>query len=68
MHTQLVEKYMLPKGARHGIYLIYWTDPSQRTKGPRDRDQLLQLLEEQAAQAADQGLEIRPYLLDISYR
>ena len=45
MNTQLVEKYMLPKGARHGIYLIYWTDPRQRTKGPRDRDQLLQLLE-----------------------
>jgi hypothetical protein len=68
MHTQLIEKYMLPKGARYGIYLIYWTDPSQRAKGPRDRDQFLQLLEEQAAQAADQGLKIRPYLLDISYR
>jgi hypothetical protein len=68
MHDQLVEKYMLPKGERHGIYLVYWTDPAQRTKGPHDRDQLMELLTGQAAQAADQGLEIRPYLLDISYR
>ena len=41
MHSQLVQQYMLPKGAHHGIYLVYWTDPGQRTKGRRDRDQLL---------------------------
>jgi hypothetical protein len=59
---------MLPKGACRGIYLVYWTDPSQRTKGRRDRGRLIQALVQQAALAADHGLEIRPYLLDISYQ
>jgi hypothetical protein len=68
MHTQLVQQYMLPKGAHQGIYLVYWTDPGQRSKGRRDRGRLVKALTEQGAQAADRGLEIRPYLLDISYR
>jgi hypothetical protein len=68
MHSQLVQQYMLPKGARHGIYLVYWTDPGQRTKGRGDRGRLVKALTEQAAQAAAGGLEIRPYLLDISYQ
>jgi hypothetical protein len=41
MHSQLVQQYMLPKGARQGIYLVYWTDPSQRTKGRRDQERLI---------------------------
>ncbi len=68
MHSQLVQQYMLPKGAHQGIYLVYWTDPGQRTKGRRDRGRLIKALTEQAAQAADRGLEIRPYLFDISYQ
>ena len=68
MHSQLVQQYMLPKGAHQGIYLVYWTDPGQRTKGRRDRGRLIKALTEQAAQAADRGLDIRPYLLDISYQ
>lgn len=68
MHSQLVQQYMLPKGTHQGIYLVYWTDPAQRAKGRRDRDRLIKALTEQAAQAASYGLEIRPYLLDISYQ
>jgi hypothetical protein len=67
MHSQLIQQYMLPKRARQGIYLVYWTDPSQREKGRRDQGRLRKDLTEQAAQAAKHGLEIRPFLLDVSY-
>jgi hypothetical protein len=59
MHSQLVQQYMLPKGAHQGIYLVFWTD---------DRGRLVKALTEQAAQAAARGLEIRPYLLNIRYQ
>jgi hypothetical protein len=75
MHKQLVKRYMIPTGARRGIYLVYWIDylvywidPGQRQKGPRGQQALTQALAKQAATASSQGLEIRPYLLDISYR
>ena len=34
MHSQLVQQYMLPKGVHQGIYLVYWTDPGQRSERP----------------------------------
>lgn len=68
MRSQLVQRYMVPKGARRGIYLVYWTEPSQRKNGPQDRSKLLQELMEQAVAESGGGLEIRPYLLDISYQ
>jgi hypothetical protein len=68
MESQLVQQYMLPKGAHQGTYLVYWTGPAQRAKGRRDRGRLIKALTQQAAQAAGRGLEIRPYLLDISYQ
>jgi hypothetical protein len=37
MHDQLVQRYLLPAGYQHGIYLVYWVDPSQRRAGPADR-------------------------------
>jgi hypothetical protein len=67
MHRQLAQRYMIPKRARCGIYLVYWTEPGQRIEGPRDKAKLIGELEEQAAAAASEGLEIRPYLLDISW-
>jgi hypothetical protein len=57
-----------PERGSQGIYLVYWTDPGQRTKGRRDQGRLIKALTEQAAQAADRALEIRPYLLDSSYQ
>jgi hypothetical protein len=66
MHDQLVQRYLIPAGYQHGIYLVYWVDPSQRPAGPADRDALVQQLNERAAAAGD-GLHIRPYLLDISH-
>jgi hypothetical protein len=68
MHRQLARRYMLPKQARCGIYLVYWTDPDQRHAGPTGKRELLEQLKDQAAAAADEGLEIRPYLMDISWR
>lgn len=70
MEEQLVQRYLIPAGLQYGIYLIYWIDPRQRPTGSRarsaDRDALVQQLNEQAAKAGD-GLQIRPYLLDISH-
>ncbi len=66
LHDQLVQRYLLPAGLRHGIYLVYWTDPGQRRGGHADRDQLMRELTQQAASAGD-GLHIRPYILDISH-
>jgi hypothetical protein len=66
LHDQLVQRYLIPAGLRHGIYLVYWTDLRQRHGGPSDRDQLLRELIQQAASAGD-GLHVRPYILDISH-
>jgi hypothetical protein len=70
MHDQLVQRYLLPEGVQHGIYLIYWTSADQRSaaglkKDPADRDDLLEELQRQAA-AAGPDLCIQPFLLDIS--
>ena len=67
MNNQLIQRYMMPAKARRGICLVYWTEPDQRNEGPRDRAELARTLTDQAATASDLGLEIRPYLLDISY-
>jgi len=70
MQDQLVQRYLIPAGLQHGIYLVYWIDPDQRpagsAKGPTDRDRLKQQLTQQAAEAGD-GLQIHPYILDISH-
>ena len=70
MHDQLIQRYLLPEGVQHGIYLIYWTSVDQRAaaglrKNPADRDGLLEELQRQAA-AAGSDLCIQPFLLDIS--
>jgi hypothetical protein len=67
LHDQLAQKYLIPAGRQHGIYLVYWADPAQRPYGPRDRNQLLEQLTQQARAEERFGLHIRPYLLDISH-
>ncbi len=66
---QLDRRYLVPTGLRHGIYLVYWVTPDQRpagwtTKHPHPTD-LHKLLAAQAATASP-GLQISPYILDIS--
>lgn len=70
MHKQLVQRYLVPSGLRHGIYLVYWVTPDQRpTRWSRtnhaNRDDLQDQLARQAS-AAPSGSLIRPYILDIS--
>ena len=70
MQDQLAQRYMIPTGLQHGIYLVYWIDPDQRpagsAKGPADRDVLMQQLMTQAAETGDR-LHIHPYILDVSH-
>jgi hypothetical protein len=64
MHDQLAREYLIPTGRSYGIYLVYWAEPEQWHGSPADPDGLMQELEQQAA---DAGLHIRPYILDISH-
>ncbi len=70
MQDQLIQKYLIPAGLQHGIYLVYWIAPDQRPAGspkdPTDRDELMRRLTQQAAVAGN-DLHIHPYVLDISH-
>jgi hypothetical protein len=66
LHDQLIQKYLIPTGCRHGIYLVYWASPQQWRGSPADSGQLTRELQKQA-DAADDQLDIRPYILDISH-
>jgi hypothetical protein len=71
MHNQLIDRYLVPEGLRHGIYLVYWITPVQcptswsRTVKHNLAELELQLTE-QAEAAAGRGFTIRPYILDVS--
>ncbi|WP_409464020.1 hypothetical protein [Amycolatopsis sp. GA6-003] len=69
MREQLVERYLNPTGLRHGIYLVYWVDPSQRPphwrRGRLDLEELARELAEQAHDLGP-GFTIVPVVLDIS--
>jgi hypothetical protein len=64
--SQLVEKYLIPTGCHYGMYLIYWAKPEQWPGSPDDPDKLRAELERQAAQVG-YGIQVRPYILDISH-
>ncbi|MFG1941606.1 hypothetical protein [Nonomuraea sp. NPDC048826] len=70
MHQQLKEKYLIPTGVNHGIYLVYWVTSEQRPQGWSkgrypDRALLMNELREQAQQV-EQPFIIEPFILDIS--
>lgn len=70
MHNQLVQRYLVPSGLRHGIYLVYWVTHDQRPPGWSrtslpNLDDLQSQLENQAS-TAPADLLIQPYILDIS--
>jgi hypothetical protein len=71
MRQQLIERYLVPSGRTHGIYLAYWVAPEQRPARwsrtrPADMETLRDKLSAQADQARDDGFVIKPYILDIS--
>ncbi|MCC8250508.1 hypothetical protein [Saccharothrix luteola] len=70
LHEQLVERYLQRTRTRHGIYLVYWVDPTWRPSDwtsahRRDTHALQQQLTEQAAQV-DAEYVVHPFLLDIT--
>ncbi|GFJ77364.1 hypothetical protein Phou_015440 [Phytohabitans houttuyneae] len=70
LHDQLVQRYLVATGQRHGIYLVYWVSPDQRPSGsPKthgDKDELLKHLRSLSAEVAPQ-YDIHPYVLDVSW-
>jgi hypothetical protein len=57
MHDQLINRYLVLEGPRHGIYLVYWITPGQRPSAwsratARDLAELELQLTEQAETAA----------------
>ncbi len=67
---QLVLRYLIPTGTRHGVYLVYWVDPVWHPAGWTGRVQhdaaaLRQTLSEQAAEVAS-DLVVHPFILDIT--
>jgi hypothetical protein len=71
MHDQLIDRYLIPRTLRHGIYLIYWITPAQRPPGwsrtkAADKATLQRELDDQARRATEAGFRIVPYILDIS--
>ncbi len=72
MDDQLIDRYLIPIGRQHGIYIVYWVKPEQRPSSwakqrAADRDVLLSELREQAGKAQHRGMQIVPYVLDVSH-
>ncbi|WP_216207021.1 hypothetical protein [Amycolatopsis aidingensis] len=73
MRAQLIDRYLIPEGRRHGILLIYWIHPDRRPSGrgwPKnlhpDKDALRATLKEQADAELKNGFHITPVILDIT--
>jgi hypothetical protein len=71
MTDQLIERYLVPRGRSHGVYLVYWITPAQRPKDWSRRQfvqpiDLMTVLRKQADVAKKTGFHIEPYILDIS--
>jgi hypothetical protein len=72
MREQLIDRYLIPQGRRHGILLVYWIHPDRRpSKGWSkarypDKEILRATLREQADAEVDNGFHIVPVILDIT--
>ncbi|GAA1503746.1 hypothetical protein GCM10009827_016110 [Dactylosporangium maewongense] len=69
LRDQLVGRYLAVTGQRHGIYLVYWIPPEQRTPRSRkyaDKQQLLDDMRRWAAEVAPQ-YDVSSYVLDVSW-
>jgi len=77
MRSQLVDRYMLDTGTRHGLYIVLWFDVAwwAPTQGTRDRNRVagldrasvMQDLRQQADALADDGFNVAVVMLDMSY-
>ncbi|RKN50278.1 hypothetical protein D7223_00185 [Micromonospora endolithica] len=69
LQDQLVRRYLAATSQRHGIYLVYWLSPEQRTSGSRkyaDKQKLLDDMRRWAAEVAPQ-FDVSVYVLDVSW-
>lgn len=69
LHDQLVQRYLTATSQRHGVYLVYWLPPEQRTYGSRkyaDKHELLDDMRRWAAEVAPQ-FDVSVYVLDVSW-
>ncbi|WBC04257.1 hypothetical protein [Micromonospora sp. WMMA1976] len=69
LRTQLVQRYLAAARQRHGIYLVYWVPPRQRTSGPRkyaDKQELLDDMRRWASEVTPQ-FDVSVYVLDVSW-
>ena len=69
LRAQLVERYLLPSGWTHGIYLVYWVPDGQRPDAwssslPTTRQELIDVLDQQN-EVIDSELTIQTVVLDI---
>lgn len=72
MREQLIDRYLIPQGRRHGILLVYWIHPDRRpgkgwlkTLYPA-KETLRATLQEQADAEMKNGFHIIPVVLDIT--
>jgi hypothetical protein len=67
---QLVKRYLAATRQHHGIYLVYWLPPEQRTSGLRrvypDKEELLDDMLRWAEEVAPR-YDVRVYVLDVSW-
>ncbi|RLK09511.1 hypothetical protein DER29_6015 [Micromonospora sp. M71_S20] len=69
LRDQLVQRYLAATGQRHGIYLVYWLPPEQRSSSSRkyaDKEELLDDMRRWAAEVAPQ-FDVSVYVLDVSW-
>lgn len=69
LRQQLVQRYLAATGQRHGIYLVYWVPPGQRSSGSRkyaDKQELLDDMQRWAAEVAPQ-FDVSVFVLDVSW-
>jgi len=72
MRKQLIERYLVPQGRRHGILLIYWIHPDRRPRqnwsktAYPEKDALHAMLRAQADAELGEGFHVTPVILDIT--
>jgi hypothetical protein len=76
MREQLVERYLAENTCRQGIYLVGWyacdywdeTTPNPTEEGVLTLERARQILEEQARQLSQEGVQVRAFVLDAAFR
>jgi hypothetical protein len=69
LQNQLVQRYLAATSQRHGIYLVYWLPPEQRSSGSAryaNKQELLDDMRRWAAEVSPQ-FDVSAYVLDVSW-